>query len=171
MSSSPLFLLLHIPTNTYYGTRSGLRRWGGRSGNTHQRPMSIRGTTMRPRYNIVGFERFADANHVANSVATYRSVYCENPSERGICLYTDGHLLIHAIEHDLWITEVERNDFLERSRHFNLGLSIVHEISPPDITGNITVHIREYTPESDRHSNFDFVDSLEYVLDLPFGNE
>lgn len=164
-----MYLLLHIPTNTYYGIR---RRFKEKHSSSSTNNVSL----VTPRYNIIGFERFGDAHQVANSIAAHQSVYNKSPNERRICLYSDAQWLVNAVEKDLWVTEVNFIDFLQYVLCFNLGLSVVHNISPPDdITGIIPVKMREYMRDidcgSDKHSNFDFVDTLEHNLELPFEDD
>ena len=159
MSKLPsLYVLRHIPTNTYYGTRRRSIR------STYDvLPKSYSDVHIRPLYNIVGFKKFKDALMVVDSIATHRSVYYENPKDRTICIYNDNHFLVDGIEHDLRVLEVKMTEIVQKTRRYNLGLRIINDIDVSD-KGDINVKFKELSLDDDNRTNFDFIDSLESNL-------
>lgn len=162
---SSLYVLRHLPTNTYYGTRRSLRQDA-----SDISPKSYSGVHIRPSYNVVGFERFTDAIMVADSIATHRSVYDRNPDDMTTCVYREHNILVDAIDHDLWVTEVKKNDMIERLMKYNLGFRIVHDINVSD-KGNINIEFKELSLKDDKLTNYDFIDILENNLHITWEDD
>ena len=161
MSSPSLFILLHLPSKTYYGIRRNYRYHR----NTNTLPLSTDNVYIRPVYNIVGFERFQDAIIVADSIATHRIVHRKNPNEHVICLYPESQILVDAVEHDLWVTETKLSNLKRMTKNRNIGVQIVYDIKTSD-KGDLVVQFKELDFENDRYTNYDFIDTLEKNLDL-----
>ena len=157
--TSSLFILRHLPSKTYYGTRRSLRN--RRTTNTF--PISAENVDIRPRYNIIGFERLQDAIMVADSIATYRTIHIKNPNDKVICLYPETQILVDSVEHDLWVTETNLTNLKKQLKNRNIAVRIVYEIQISD-KGDLVVQFSELTFEDEQLTNYDFIDPLENNL-------
>lgn len=165
MSSPSLFILKHLPSKTYYGTRRSFRKRGPHDA----LPVATKNVEIRPHYNIIGFERFQDAIIVADSIATYQTIHRKNPIDQAICLYPETQILVDAIENELWVTETNLNDLRKKMKNRNIGVKIVHEIKISDL-GDLVVRFSELELD-EQHTNYDFIDSLENNLNLQYDED
>lgn len=164
--SSSIFILRHIPSKTYYGTRRSCRH--RRTTNALKGiPASVDHVDIRPHYNLIGFERFQDALMVADSIATHRTIHMRNPNDKAICLYPDTQIHVDAVEHDLWVTETKLTELKKMTKNRNIGLRIVYEINISD-KGDLVVQFNELELKNERHTNYDFIDTLEHNFDLRY---
>jgi hypothetical protein len=100
-----MFVLRHLPTQTYYGIRE----------------------CEGARFKILAFTKYEHADQIGKSLATFHHVHNKNPPIETIC-YMPPHFRIRdGLDSDIWIASVN-NENLNHFNQYNLDVMIINDI-------------------------------------------
>lgn len=153
-TKNSVYVIRHLPTKTYYGIYQSPSKSMYPHHSNHK------------RQSIVCFQKFSHALKVGDSISTYMNIYNDNPSMDKLCVFSDKSIINDALETDLFIAQVDVNEFIKETRTRNLGMFIIEDIV--ETTDKIVVDGKELVYSTFEHlsNSTDFQSILESDLNL-----